>query len=536
MSTATTTLRRAAVPAALVLLASAAAAAQLPSTATGASGASGAGGAPVLLPVAADPTVSFKVWFKVGSQDDPPGKEGLANLTGQLLSEGGTTENSYEDILKKLYPLASGYGVRVDREMTTLSGRTHRDNLEPYLALFTAAYLKPAWKPEDFERVKSSTLNFLEKSLRYAQDEELGKAALYAAVFEGTRYAHPPQGTVAGVKAITLADVEAFYAKHYTRGNAVVALGGAYPQELVGRLQATVAKLPEGAPAPAPAPRPKPIEGRRVLLIGKPGADSSISFGFPIDVHRGEPDFYALWLANSWLGEHRSDSSHLYQVIRETRGLNYGDYSYIEAYPEGGQRNSPPQNVGRRAQLFEVWIRTLPDAQAPFALRAALREAQALIDQGLTEEQFALTRDFLSKYSLHFAETTQERLGYAVDDRFFGVPAPGHLARFREAMGKLTRQQVNAAIKKHLKLDDLQIAIVTGDAETMKKALTSGEPTPITYASEKPKEVLEEDKAIAAYPLGIAAEDVRVIPVDRFLETGAPEGPAAAAAAAKPSS
>ena len=61
-------------------------------------------------------------------------------------------------------------------------------------------------------------------------------------------------------------------------------------------------------------------------------------------------------------------------MIRETRGLNYGDYSYIEAYPEGGQRQMPPPNVARRQQLFEVWIRTLPNPQAHFALRAAMRE------------------------------------------------------------------------------------------------------------------------------------------------------------------
>jgi zinc protease len=69
----------------------------------------------VLLPVPDDPTISFTVWFEVGSQDDPPGKEGLAYLTGALLAEGSTTENSYEEILRKLYPLASDYGVRVDK-------------------------------------------------------------------------------------------------------------------------------------------------------------------------------------------------------------------------------------------------------------------------------------------------------------------------------------------------------------------------------------------------------------------------------------
>ncbi len=49
---------------------------------------------------------------------------------------------------------------------------------------------------------------------------------------------------------------------------------------------------------------------------------------------RGDEDFYPLAVANSWLGEHRNSSSHLYQVIREERGLNYGDYSYIEYFPE----------------------------------------------------------------------------------------------------------------------------------------------------------------------------------------------------------
>src|SRR3546814_9933605 len=41
-----------------------------------------------------------------------------------------------------------------------------------------------------------------------------------------------------------------------------------------------------------------------------------------------------LWLAKTWLGEHRSSSSHLYQRIREERGMNYGDYAYVERSEE----------------------------------------------------------------------------------------------------------------------------------------------------------------------------------------------------------
>jgi zinc protease len=40
------------------------------------------------------------------------------------------------------------------------------------------------------------------------------------------------------------------------------------------------------------------------------------------------------------------------------RVFNYGDYSYIEEFPDGGERNMPPVNVPRRIQLFKIWIRT----------------------------------------------------------------------------------------------------------------------------------------------------------------------------------
>ena len=173
--------------------------------------------------------------------------------------------------------------------------------------------------------------------------------------------------------------------------------------------------------------------------------------------------------------------------------------------------------MGRRAQLFEVWIRTLKNDKAVFALRAALRELQALVDQGMTPQEFELTREFLTKYSLHFAETTAGRLGYAVDDRFYGLSF-SHLERFRQAMKEMTVDDVNRAIRAHLQTQNLMIAIVTGDAETMKEALVSGAPTPITYASEKPPAVVEEDAHIASFPLGIEAANVRIVPVESVFQ------------------
>jgi zinc protease len=472
----------------------------------------------VLMSVPADPTVSFSLSFAVGSQDDPPGKEGLAFLTGEMLADAATEKRSLDQILEALYPLASSYSVRVDRERTTLTGRTHRDNVAAFFELFSDAFLKPAFKASDFERVKNDAINELENTLRYSSDEELGKAAFEDFVFRGTRYAHPSDGTVEGLRSITLDDVRTFYRSRFTAASALVGVGGGYDDATVARFKAAVRELPGGAANAPPAIDAEAVTGRSVLLIAKPGADASISFGFPVDVHRGERDYYALWIANSWLGEHRNQASHLFQVIREHRGLNYGDYSYIEAFPEGGHRTMPPVNVPRREQLFEIWIRTLPNDKAVFALRAALRELQSLVDHGLTQQQFELTRGFLKKYSLHFADTTSARLGYAVDDRFYGIDGEGHLARFRKMMDELTLDDVNGAIKRHLQTANLKIAIVTGDAPGLSAALAGGAATPITYDTPRPAEITAEDREIAAFPLGIAVDHVTIVPVAEAFE------------------
>ncbi|MBR9975586.1 MAG: insulinase family protein [Bacteroidetes bacterium] len=467
----------------------------------------------VLLPVKDDPTISFRIWFKVGSQNDPEGKEGLAALTASLMTEGATEKRSYDEIIEAMYPMAAGYGSSVDKDMTVIVGRVHRDNIEEYYGLLTDALLHPAFREEDFDRIRSNMRNGIEKGLRYANDEELGKAAFYNLVYEGTRYGHLETGTLSSLDAITLDDVRAFYQKWYTRENVVIGLGGGYDNSLVSRLESDLQTLPEGAAQQPDPPAPMPIEGLEMLVVEKECDATAISFGFPISVLRGDEDFYALALFNSWFGEHRNSSSHLYQVIREARGMNYGDYSYIEIFPNGGRRQMPAPNNARRQQLFEVWLRPVQHAHRHFALRAAMRELQLVIDNGLTEEQFELTKKFLDKYALQYAKTTSDRLGYAVDSKFYGITGD-YIELFRRKIAALTREQVNDAIRRHLRTDRVKFAVVTSDAESFKNALVANAPSPVTYDTPKPPEVLEEDMIISTYALPFSEENIRILPVD----------------------
>lgn len=470
----------------------------------------------VLLPDADDPSVCFRIWFRVGSRDDPPGKEGLAAATAAMLSEGATRENSYEQILDKLFPLAAEYTATASVEMTIFSGRVHRDNLDRFYPLLLEALEKPAFRQEDLARIKSQTLNYLENTLPHCGDEELGKAALYNAIFAGTRYGHLPEGTVEGVRAITLDDVEQFYRTHYCRKqNICVGLAGGFGPELVERLRRDLAPMAIDSDAPTgddrPPPAPKPIHGLHVTLVEKPCDATAISAGYPIGALRGRPDWYALAVANSWLGQHRNLNGRLFQSIREARGLNYGNYSYIEHFPNGSRLLMPPTGVARQRQIFELWIRPVPPSAAHFALRAALWELKSLADHGLSEAEFEKTRDFLRKYIAHLAPTTMDRLGYALDDRFFGIEG-SHLEQFRRRLDSMTRDEVNAAIQKHLQYENMHVVMVAGDAERLKQALVADAPSPISYATPKLERIMAEDRQISVFPLKIRAENVHIVP------------------------
>jgi len=472
----------------------------------------------VLLPVENDPTISFRLWFKVGSQNDPSGKEGLAYITANMITEASTTNRSYEQILEELYPLAAHINSQAYIEQTIIAGRVHKDKLDKYYDLLTDVVLHPAFKQVDLERIKSQVLNYLENSLRYSSDEELGKSALYNFVYQGTPYGHIPEGTVGSVKSITVDDVRDFYAQYYTMDNVVIGLGGGFDNSLIPRLQKDLGELSDAKVGDTHPPiEYNPIHGKQVKIVEKDANATAISIGFPIDLNRGSRDWYALALANSWFGEHRNSSSHLYEVIREKRGLNYGDYSYIERFPNGGHRSMPPQNVALRQQMFEIWIRPVPNETRMFALRAALRELDKLVNNGLSKEDFELTQNFYSKYVLHYAPTSMARLGYALDDKFYGIDG-SHLEKLRTIIPQLTREEVNAAIKEYLQTDNMKIAIVTNDAGEMKKAMVNDTPSPISYATSKSEAVYAEDKQIKKYPLNIDAENVTIVPVDSMFQ------------------
>lgn len=464
------------------------------------------------------PLLNIKLQFRVGSAHDPQGKEGLASLSASMISDAGSVVNRYDEIQKILYPLAASISSQVDKEMSTFTIRTHKDHANKVIQLAMDSLLKPAFREDDFNRLKADYLNALQVSLRTNNEEELGKERLQELIFAKTPYAHPVLGTVAGLESITIDDIRNFIGNAYTSKSLSVGINGDFSEQHLNQLRTDLAALPGTPGLPAPKVSGKKQKGLSVNIIEKNTRATAISFGHPIEVTRSHKDFAALWLARSWLGEHRSSMSHLYQRIREIRGMNYGDYAYIEAFPGGMYQFFPPTNVARRAQIFEVWIRPVVPENGPMALRIALHELEQLINNGLTEEQFKATRDYLLKNVFVMTATQDQQLGYALDSAWYGI---GEYTQYmREQLNKLTVKEVNRAIKKHLSAKDLQVVMITQDASGLKDQLVNDKAPLIRYDGEKPQELLDEDRAIAAKKFGISKDAVRIVPVEKVFAGG----------------
>ncbi|MDP2560445.1 pitrilysin family protein [Psychrobium sp. 1_MG-2023] len=463
------------------------------------------------------PLVDVNVLFYTGAAADPVGKKGTAALMASMLTQGGSATKSYQEIKKGLYPLAGSFRAQLDKEMISFSGRVHKDNAAAWYALVSEQLLNPGWREDDFKRLKKELIDSIKSGLKASNDEELGKEVLYSELYQGHSYESYNYGDLSDLESITLADLKAFYKSQLTQAKLNLGITGAIPAAVKADLLADLSTLPKGSDSRLAIDKAPKLDGHHVTIVEKPAQSTAVSFGFPIETLRSDKDWAALWLVRSYFGEHRSSNSYLYQEIRQKRGMNYGDYAYIEYFPRGMFQTKPDANLGRSSQIFQVWLRPLrSNNDAHFATRAALFELDKLIANGMTEKDFAATRNFLTNYAPQLVSSQDKQLGYALDSKFYNTDE--FVGYVRKQLANLTLADVNRVIKENLQTEDIHYVFISGDAKDMKHRLVNETRSTLKYNSDKPADLLSDDKIIQDYKLAIPAKNVEVVPVDNVFK------------------
>ncbi|NQZ87577.1 MAG: insulinase family protein [Colwellia sp.] len=463
------------------------------------------------------PLIDVNFLFYTGAAADPVGKKGVAAMTARMLTQGGSATRSYKEIKKGLYPLAGRFSSQLDKEMMSFTGRIHKDNATQWYELISDQLLNPGWREDDFKRLKKELIDGIKSGLKSSNDEELGKEVLYSELYQGHVYENFNNGDLSDLETITVEDVKAFYNAQLTQAKLHLGITGAMPSALKAQLMTDLSALPVGDEKRLTIAKAPVLKGHHATIIEKNAESTAVSFGFPIDTIRSDKDWAALWLVRSYFGEHRSSNSYLYQQIRQARGMNYGDYSYIEYFPRGMYQTKPDANLGRSSQIFQVWLRPLrSNNDAHFATRAALYELDGLIENGMSEKDFQATRNYLTNYAPQLVASQDQQLGYALDSEFYQT---GEFVQYvRGQFAKLTLADVNRVIKENLQTDDIHYVFISGDGKDMKKRLLSEQVSPLKYNSEKPAELLATDKIIESYKLMLPKKNVEVIAVDMVFK------------------
>ncbi|MCH7852607.1 MAG: insulinase family protein [Candidatus Marinimicrobia bacterium] len=492
--------------------------------------------------------VQVRVMVQAGSAYDPPGREGLAALTAEMLIEGGFGPPGDPVTKEKLAEITRPWGsaarpnVRVEKETSTFRFTVPLEAFADFAArIMKPMFTQPLFAAEELDRLRKETHVYIESTLRLENTELLGLYALDNYIHEGTPYGHLPEGTVQGVGAVAVGDLQRFYRSYYTAKNITVGVSTS-DQQVHALIQDALSRVGRGIKAkklrPPKASAAPAITGRQLLIVSQPTTIATgIHLGFPIQLGRQDPDYWPLYVANVAFGTHRDSFGRLYSDIRNARGYNYGDYSYIEWFQSRPFVLFPPPNVPRREQYFSIWIRPVAHEYAHHITKAATWELEHLIADGLTATQVEQAKNKAKVLYLNLAETAGRLLSYRMDDDFYRLDQ-GYLDSYLEAIDRVTADQANSAIRRHLQSAHLKYVIVTDEewASRLAEDIAAGSNAkgkgPAEYNLEgheengelvydippEMEEIISQDQEWENHPLNIPAGNIRVVSSEQLFE------------------
>lgn len=308
------------------------------------------------------PIISMTVSLPAGSGYDPAEKPGLAAFTAAMLDEGAGhyTSQAYQTAL-------SDRGIRLsarpDRDWTTITLVTLKENAKDAFQLLGVALTKPRFDSDAVTRVRAQILSSLQESEE--DPSSVAARAFYTRFFSGHPYGHPVDGTAASIASISREDMRNFARTHWVRGGMHIAVSGDIDTKGLKVLLASAFRaLPQKAPQPIAPVRHMGEPG--VKVIPMPVPQPNIVFALPA-LPRKDRDFIPLYVANYILGG-GGFSSRLTTEVREKRGLTYSITTSINTQTHLGyfvgqvatKAGSVPETVGVIRNTIADFAKTGP--------------------------------------------------------------------------------------------------------------------------------------------------------------------------------
>lgn len=394
------------------------------------------------------PLVSLLVLVRRGSAADPPGREGLAAIVGDLLDEGFGAFDAME-----LHEALGRIGAQLDTEvgsdatlvdLTVLSRFADRG-----MALVAGMVREPRLDARDFDRVRDLRLN------RLVQIRDMPPAladrAFTELLYAGHPYGHLSIGSEPALRALSIDDIRGFHARAYTPASVIViAAGDRSHDELAGLVQAHFGDWSAAAGAPwdeSAVLSAPPAPATRLGLLDRPGsAQSELRMGH-LSISRAHPDYLRLLVLNMVLGG--QFVSRINMNLREDKGYTYGARTAFEA------RRGPGPFLLQASVQSEATADAIRESIAEIA---AIRGERPVTREELETGRAALTRGYPRNFETaeQVARAAAQMALHDLPDDYYTTFVPRVLA--------IDERQVTEAAARHLDPARL-LTVVVGDRE-----------------------------------------------------------------------
>jgi len=397
------------------------------------------------------PTVTIRARFEMGQRDEPADKAGLTAMTAALMRE-ATLNRSAAEFAEELERIGASVSVSPGKYQTTVTVNTLTKHLDKAMGLMMERALEPAFTQEDFDRIKSQTIESLMASRKTPQG--LAGRAIDAVLYGPEHpFSYPMAGIPSTVEAISLDDVKTYYAAHFPAHLSGITVSANLPQaEIMSALQG-FATLEVKEAYRGPVDQLPEIKDRTLYLVNKDGAaQSSLRTAQPSIKYDALGDFYQAGLANFNLGG--TFNSRINLNLREDKGYTYGASSGFRGSQEFGS--------------FRVSTEVNKEATAA-SVTEILNELKNYAANGMSEDEYDYMRSAIGQRDALQYETPGRKLGLLGNIMRYDLPL-NYRTQQANILRETDRETLNTLANKLIQPENMAIVVV-GDEATIRDEL-----------------------------------------------------------------
>lgn len=363
------------------------------------------------------------------------GSDMLAEAHAAMLLE-GTKKHSKSAIQVALDEMGASLAFSVERDRLVFNGHVRGEYLKKLLALIAEALKEPVFPSKELKYYKERATSELALEAQETRTQAaIGLSQLlYAA--DHPNHQESTERSLADLERLTRADLLKYLARAIDAKTLVVSVCSDMPVSAVRDIVvAAFAGLPkrdvslpafEAAASPARKTAAKHIADK---------ASIDYMLGISTGITKEAPDFPALELGLQVLGYRGGFNGRLMKTVREQEGLTYGVYAY-------------PAGFSNADGYIAVWA-TFAPSMLERGKAAVMREIKKIVEEGVTDIE-------VKKHRTMYEAKSRVSLANSADlaraAHLIGIEGrqPSYLDDYPQRMLKVTRAQVNAALKKYL--------------------------------------------------------------------------------------